>query len=257
MEEKKELESVVNQDELLETNYLETEVQEKSVEETKEEALPEEVVSDPDEEKKVSQESREVSLEVQGDILENEESVKIQAKKKLEKELNDAKDKLFAEPVIKYLLERCEDDSGLSEDVMQKHKSWEKCLSYIYSKASNQATGNYAAVRDDVVYEWAEDYYHLDDKALEEKKAKEIAEKKKKSAETAKKQKEEQKNRLEKQKKYADKKADDNNTVDKKNTSDDKKVDSNCNQETQTKEVAKKKSKELDGQMDLFSLMGM
>lgn len=48
------------------------------------------------------------------------------AKEKLEKELNDAKDKNFADPVIKYLLKRCEEDDGLSSDVLQPHKTWAK-----------------------------------------------------------------------------------------------------------------------------------
>ena len=40
------------------------------------------------------------------------------------------------------------------------------------SRQEKQRDGNCAAVRDDVVYEWAEDYFHLDDKAIEEKKKK-------------------------------------------------------------------------------------
>lgn len=113
---------------------------------------------------------------------ENTKPEKEKAKEKLEAELKSAKDKAFAEPIIQYLLKRCEEDNGLAEDVAQKHKTWEKCFSYIYSQARKQSKGSCAAVRDDVVYEWAEDYYHLDDKALEEKRKKEAEERKKREA---------------------------------------------------------------------------
>lgn len=103
-------------------------------------------------------------------------SVKQMAKEKLEKEMKADKDKTFAEPVIGYLLKRCEDDLGLAQDVVQEHKTWKKCLDYIYGQARRQAGGNCAAVRDDVVYKWAEDYYHKDDKAEETEKARKEAE---------------------------------------------------------------------------------
>ena len=109
----------------------------------------------------------------------DQESIKKAAIKKLEKSLKAAKDKNFAEPVIGYLVGRCKEDAGLSQDVLQKHKTWKKCFDYIYGQASKQAVGNSAVIRDDVVYEWAEDYYHKDDKAEEEEKAGEAAEQKK------------------------------------------------------------------------------
>ena len=112
-----------------------------------------------------------------GEFLEN-------AIKKLKEELEKAKEKTFAEPIIQYLLKRCNEDKGLCEDVCQEHKTWEKCFEYIYEKARELAKGQrQCAVRDDVVYEWAEDYYHKDDKAEEEEKAKKEAEKKPKIAE--------------------------------------------------------------------------
>jgi len=107
---------------------------------------------------------------------ENAKSIKQRAEEKLKKELAAAKDKSFADPIIGYLLERCREDEGLAEDVVQDHKTWQKCFDYIYSQARKQAQGSCAAVRDDVVYEWAEDYYHKDDRAEEEKKAKKAAE---------------------------------------------------------------------------------
>ena len=85
-------------------------------------------------------------------------SAKQRAEEKLKKEMMAAKDKSFAEPIINYLMERCREDEGLAQDVVQGHKSWQKCFDYIYSQARKQANGNHAAVRDEVVYEWAEDY---------------------------------------------------------------------------------------------------
>lgn len=156
---------------------------------------------------------------------ENAKPVKQRAKEKLEKEMKADKDKTFAEPVIGYLLKRCEEDEGLAQDVVQEHKTWKKCFDYIYSQARKQTKGKCAAVRDDVVYEWAEDYYHKDDKAEEEKKAKEAAERKKKQEERAKKTKSEP-------------------------------------QKTETPKAKeepkpKKNSRDMDGQLDMFSIMGM
>jgi len=114
--------------------------------------------------------------------------VHVKAQEKLKIELEKVKDKVFAEPIISYLIKRCEEDKGISEDVLQNHKTLGKCFSYVYSQAKKQAGNqNKCAVRDDVVYEWAEDYYHIDDKAIEEKKAKEEAERKKKQEENTKK----------------------------------------------------------------------
>ena len=108
-------------------------------------------------------------------LVEDDKVLKEKAKNKLKDELEKAKDKDFAEPVIGYLLKRCAEDKGVVEDVLLEHKTWEKCYSYIYDQARKQAQGNSVAVRDDVVYEWAEDYFHKDDK---EEKAKDESKKK-------------------------------------------------------------------------------
>ena len=122
------------------------------------------------------------AADVPAKVSDTEEKVsaKQAAKEKLEKELEGDKDKGFAEPVIGYLLGRCAEDEGLSQDVVQEHKTWKKCIDYIYEKARKQSVGNKVAIRYDVVYEWAEDYYHKDDKAEEEEKARKEAERKEK-----------------------------------------------------------------------------
>ena len=173
--------------------------------------------------------------EITSAVEENNKPFQIRAKEKLEDELKKAKDKSFAEPVIGYLLKRCAEDKGLAEDVCQKHKTWEKCFNFIYESARKSAKGNSGcAVRDDVVYEWAEDYYHMDDKA------KEAEERKKKAAE--------QKKKAEMQKKVNEKKEE--------KPASEKKVQKK-EKKTEEKPQQKKKSNELEGQMSLFSMMGL
>lgn len=173
------------------------------------------------------------------EISENAAAVKERAIKKLKDELKNAKDKSFADPIIKYLMGRCEDDKGLSEDILQKHKTWEKCLSYVYSLARKQANGNCAAVRDEVVYEWAEDYYHKDDKAEEAEKAKKAEEAKKKAAE-----------RAAKSKASTGKPKSENKAAQEKGKSP-------APAENAEEKRTRRNNKDLEGQMDMFSMMGM
>lgn len=164
-------------------------------------------------------------------------AAKQRAEEKLKKELAAAKDKSFSDPVIGYLLKRCREDDGLAEDVVQEHKTWQKCFDYIYSQARKQAQGNCAAVRDDVVYEWAEDYYHKDDKAEEEKKAKKAAGDKAKRGKSA----------VEKKTAKA-----------KGNTDKAEKVSAPPKPEApKAPPKPNKNGKEMDGQLDLFAMMGM
>lgn len=148
---------------------------------------------------------------------------------KLQEELKKAKEKEFAEPVIEYLIERCKESESLAADICQDHKTWDKCCKYVYEEARKKLSGKSGPVRDDVVFEWAEDYYRKDDKAEEEKKAKEAAEKKE----------------AEKKKKKA---------AEKKTA---KPVKEKVQGVQKPKPQPKKNNKDMDGQMDLFSLMGM
>ncbi len=168
---------------------------------------------------------------------ENAKPVRQRAVEKLEKERKSAKDSTFADPIIEYLLKRCNEDEGMAEDVAQEHKTWQKCFDYIYSQARKQAKGNCAAVRDDVVYEWAEDYYHKDDKAEEEKKAKKAAEAKAKKS----------------------KSAEERKAVRAKNTTD-KAEKAPVPPKAEAPKVPpkhKRNGKEMDGQLDMFAMMGM
>ncbi len=152
---------------------------------------------------------------------------------KLQEELKKAKDKSFADPIIKHLIERCRESESLASDVCQNHKTWEKCYKYIYEQARKQAKGGSCAVRDDVVYEWAEDYYHKDDKAEEDKKAKEAAERKKKQDAKAK------------------------TDSEKKETSKPAAEPEKKTEAPKPEPKSKRNNKDMDGQLDMFSLLGM
>ena len=92
------------------------------------------------------------------------------AVKKLDKE-RETETGGYAQAIAEYIKTRCEDDKGMAEDVMRKNKNLKGCLGYINSKARGKAKNNVAVIKDELVYEWAEDYYR--DNAGEAKKAKE------------------------------------------------------------------------------------
>lgn len=108
----------------------------------------------------------------EAETTENTKSIKQKAKEKLEAEKKKATQKNFADPIIAYLLKRCEEDQGLAEDVMQDGKTWNKCFNYIVEQARKQSNGRSTAVEDRVVYEWAEDYYRKYEKPETAKKEK-------------------------------------------------------------------------------------
>lgn len=91
--------------------------------------------------------------EIRAAEIENAKPVKQKAKEKLEAEKKKATQKNFADPIIAYLLKRCEEDQGLAEDVMQEGKTWNKCFNYIVEQARKQSNGRNTAVEDRVVYE--------------------------------------------------------------------------------------------------------
>ena len=177
-----------------------------------------------------------------------------EAVKKLQGELKSAKEE-YAEPILMHMIERCRESETLANAVCQHHKTWEKCFKYIMNQARKLKSGNCAMVRDSVVYEWAEDYYRLDDKALEEKKTKEAKEREKK-------QKADQQKRLDGMKKRAEKKAKavEKDKVAQEAPKPETKLEAKADKpkkEPEKKEAPKKRSNELEGQMDLFSMMGL
>lgn len=169
-----------------------------------------------------------------------------------EKKYETAREKLEAEKkthsddnakvIIDYLIKRAEEDSGMAEDILQLHKTYRKCWSYIMDQARKKLSNRSGAVRSDVVFEWAEDYYRLDDKAL--------AEKEKKDA---------------KKPKGAVKKAETKAEIPPAGTADKKDLQENQKRPEKAvnekpKAVGKPKKKEknddLEGQMDIFAFLG-
>ena len=159
----------------------------------------------------------------------NAVSVKDRAKEKLSEELKNAEEKGFAEPVIGYLLSRIEESEALAQDICQAHKTWKKCFDYIYGQARKHLNGKSGAIRDTVVYEWAEDYYHKEDKAEEEKKAEKVAPK--------------------------------NNTQEKKKAKEAEhkapEPEKAVKEEKEPVKTKQKNSTDLEGQFDLFSFLDM
>lgn len=172
---------------------------------------------------------------------ENAKLVKQKARKKLEAEKKKATQKNFADSVIAYLLKRCEEDQGLAEDVMQEGKTWNKCFNYIVEQARKQSNGRSTAVEDQVVYEWAEDYYYKYEKPETAKK-----EKDKKPATTKKTE--------APAKKVTETKKDVQKTKDDSKVSE-KPVKKDAASKQRKAEKTSTKSSELSGQMSLFDLL--
>lgn len=78
---------------------------------------------------------------------------------KLKEELKNAKNKGYAKLIIEHLIKRCGEDAGFGEDVLKKEKTFEGCFDYIRNQAKKSAVNGCAAIEDETVYEWAEDYY--------------------------------------------------------------------------------------------------
>jgi len=170
-------------------------------------------------------------------------------KAKLEKEKTDKltpKTDGLIDKTIEYFEKRCSEDSGLTQDIMQEHKTWAKCYKFCEARAKKKASsGSHGvAIEGEELLEWIEDYYRKDDKAEAEKEAKEAAERKKKAEESRRKREEEaKKKRAENRKKKA--------TAEKDKPEEKPKQD-----ETPKPKPKPKKSDQIDGQMDLFSMFG-
>lgn len=186
------------------------------------------------------------------------DDIKDLAIRKLEDELKNASDKPFAEAVIGHLIERCGEDRGLCEDVLQENKTWKKCSEYIYKQARGQAKGTMAVVKDDTVYEWAEDYFHADDKATEAEQRKEqtAGREKERKADAAKTGtgKKRQAAPAGAKKAHPAEPAKPAPEADKGTADMEAGVD---NAKLQKASRPKKSSRDMDGQLDMFSMMGL
>lgn len=163
------------------------------------------------------------------------------AREKLEAEKKIHRDD-EAKAIIDYLIKRAEEDPGMGEDILQPQKTYTRCWSYIMDQAKKKLNNRSGAVRSDTVFEWAEDYYRLDDKALAEKEKKDA--KKPKGAV-----------------KKAETKAENPpaGTADKKDLQEiPKRPEKAVNEKPKAVGKPKKKEKndDLEGQMDIFAFLG-
>lgn len=103
------------------------------------------------------------------------------AVEKLRAEMWLIKDQMFTDIVSKYLIRKAEDNPVFGMQVLQKHKTIQKCMNYIMEQAykiakqehEKKTSGKRPAsgrnqnvalgISELQVYQWAEDYYALDD----------------------------------------------------------------------------------------------
>lgn len=120
--------------------------------------------------------------------IEMQEKDYASAEEKLREEMWILKDREFADILAQYLIKKCEDES-FSAQVIQKHKTLQKCLNYVIGKVYEVAEEKYKGLGDEdrspeknsvglamsevQVYKWADEYYALDDAEEEAKKAEE------------------------------------------------------------------------------------
>lgn len=98
------------------------------------------------------------------------------ARGKLLDEIGFLNDLHFGDVIGQYILKRC-DESDFSALVLQNHKTLQRCIEYLMSKAQEMVTDEEGkrqrkvcvAVTDDMVYQWTDEYYELDDKEEVEK----------------------------------------------------------------------------------------
>ena len=155
-----------------------------------------------------------------------------------EKILDEAKESAdLSEHVVEYLTQRCDEDLAYNAMVVQPHKSWKRCSDYLTKQAKKLAGkgSQQIMVEAHTVFHWIDEYYSLDDKA-------EVEAELRKKEETEKKAKERKKKVSVKSAKKSDAE-----TV---KASDDKSKDNRSDQA-----IVKPKGSDIDGQIDLFSLL--
>lgn len=87
--------------------------------------------------------------------------INLNAINKLNGELKGSKDE-YKKLIVAHLTKRIKEDSGLGDDVAKDGKTLDGCMTYIKDKARKSASNGVAVIKDDQVYEWAEDYYRSD-----------------------------------------------------------------------------------------------
>lgn len=108
----------------------------------------------------------------------------ISARSKLMDEMLYLKDPVFADIVGNHLLKQC-NASLLNQQILQRHKTLQRCIDYLMEQAwelvdgevKQQRTQVGLAVAGDTVFRWIQDYYELDDAQQVAEKEKEAEEK--------------------------------------------------------------------------------
>jgi len=96
--------------------------------------------------------------------------------KKITDNMQDCEEKRIpAEPIARYLKEKCKQDKEFCALVVQEHKTLEKCFDFVFEQAKNHLNNGGGWIEDNDVYMMAEDYFNLDDAEIERQKAEEEA----------------------------------------------------------------------------------
>ena len=89
-----------------------------------------------------------------------------------EKIMDESKQSVeLTEEIVRYISRRCEEDLSYNALVVQKNKSWKKCFSYMMEKARKLAQKGSSGimVNDTTLFQWIDEYYHLNEAEKEEK----------------------------------------------------------------------------------------
>lgn len=81
---------------------------------------------------------------------------------KLKRESKEVKNKRVpAEPIVKYLINKCEADPKFSERIKIENKNLKRCFDYVFDEVKKKLEGVNGWVADDEVYQMAETYWRL------------------------------------------------------------------------------------------------
>lgn len=74
----------------------------------------------------------------------------------------------FYIPTVQYLEKRVEEDESFAEDVVNDKRNMDDCCEYIFKMARNQlpVSANEGWIKNETIYEWAEDYFRNTDDAV-------------------------------------------------------------------------------------------
>lgn len=79
---------------------------------------------------------------------------------KIDEETEKTKNGAIKE-IATYILDNLLTTDENADRILAKDKSLEKCYAEIAKKARNQASGNSACIRDDIVFGWVREYYNI------------------------------------------------------------------------------------------------